>query len=77
MSRGRQAYHETKQVLIYVSGKVKGKCQERKWEVIYHLRGNKQSLSLDPYVWREAYDFSEGGAVLSSQIDTEEEYIRY
>ncbi len=47
-SRGRHAYHETKQVLICVSGEVKVKCGEGEREVIYHLRDNKQGLYLEP-----------------------------
>ena len=78
MRRGRHAYHETKQVLICVSGKVKVKCQEGEREVIYHLRDNKQGLYLEPRIWREAYDFSEGAVllVLSSKEYSEEDYIR-
>lgn len=78
VSRGRHAYHETKQVLICVSGEVKVKCQEGEREVIYHLCNNKQGLYLEPYIWREAYDFSEGAVllVLSSKEYSEEDYIR-
>lgn len=78
VSRGRHAYHETKQVLICVSGKVKVKCQEGEREVIYHLRDNKQGLYLEPRIWREAYDFSEGAVllVLSSKEYDEEDYRR-
>lgn len=78
MRRGRHAYHETKQVLICVSGKVKVKCQEGEREVIYHLRDNKQGLYLEPRIWREAYDFSEGAVllVLSSKEYAEEDYRR-
>ena len=78
VSRGRHAYHETKQVLICVSGEVKVKCQEEERDVIYQLYDNKQALYLEPHVWREAYDFSEGAVllVLSSQIYAEEDYIR-
>ncbi len=76
VSRGRHAYHETKQVLICVSGKVKVRCQEDEREVIYHLYDNQQGLYLEPHVWREAYDFSEGGVllVLSSKEYSEEDY---
>lgn len=78
VSRGRHAYHETKQVLICVSGRVKVRCQEDEREVIYHLRDNKQGLYLEPYVWREAYDFSEGAVllVLSSKEYSEGDYRR-
>lgn len=78
VSRGRHAYHETKQVLICVSGNVKVKCQEGEREVIYHLYDNKQALYLEPHVWREAYDFSEGAVllVLSSKEYSEEDYRR-
>lgn len=78
MRRGRHAYHETKQVLICVSGKVKVKCQEGEREVIYHLRDNKQGLYLEPYVWREAYEFSEGAVllVLSSKVYDKDDYQR-
>ena len=78
VSRGRHAYHETKQVLICVSGEVKVKCQEGEREVIYHLCDNKQGLYLEPHVWREAYDFSEGAVllVLSSKVYSEEDYRR-
>lgn len=76
--RGRHAYHETKQVLICVSGRVKAKCQEGEREVIYHLCNNKQALYLEPHIWREAYDFSEGAVllVLSSKEYSEEDYRR-
>ena len=78
VSRGRYDYHETKQVLICVSGEVKVRCQEDEREVIYHLYDNQQGPYLEPHVWREAYDFSEGAVllVLSSQIYAEEDYIR-
>lgn len=78
VSRGRHAYHETKQVLICVSGKVKVKCQEGEREVIYHLRDNKQGLYLEPRIWREAYDFSEGAVllVLSSKVYDKDDYQR-
>ena len=78
VSRGRHAYHETKQVLICVSGNVKVKCREGEREVIYHLRNNKQGLYLEPHVWREAYDFSEDAVlfVLSSKEYNEEDYRR-
>ena len=77
-SRGRHAYHETKQVLICVNGEVKVKCQEGERDVIYQLYDNKQALYLEPHVWREAYDFSEGAVllVLSSKEYSEEDYIR-
>lgn len=78
VSRGRHAYHETKQVLICVSGCVKVRCQEGERDVIYQLYDNKQGLYLEPHVWREAYDFSEGAVllVLSSKEYSEEDYIR-
>lgn len=78
VSRGRHAYRETKQVLICVSGEVKVKCQEAERDVIYQLYDNKQALYLEPHVWREAYDFSEGAVllVLSSKEYSEEDYIR-
>ncbi len=78
VSRGRHAYHETKQVLICVSGEVKVKCQEGEREVIYHLYDNKQALYLEPHVWREAYDFSEGAVllVLSSKVYDKDDYQR-
>ena len=77
-SRGRHSYRETKQVLICLSGEVKVKCQEREREVIYHLRDNKQGLYLEPQIWREAYDFSEGAVllVLSSKEYDETDYLR-
>ncbi len=77
-SRGRHAYHETKQVLICVSGNVKVRCQEDERDVIYQLYDNKQALYLEPHVWREAYDFSEGAVllVLSSKEYSEEDYRR-
>ena len=76
VSRGRHAYHETKQVLICVSGEVKVRCQDDEREVIYHLYDNKQGLYLEPHIWREAYDFSEEGVllVLSSKEYSEEDY---
>ena len=78
VSRGRHAYQETKQVLICVSGRVKVRCQEGERDVIYQLYDNKQALYLEPHVWREAYDFSEGAVllVLSSKEYSEEDYIR-
>ena len=78
VSRGRHAYHETKQVLICVSSRVKVRCQEGERDVIYHLYDNKQALYLEHHVWREAYDFSEGAVllVLSSKEYSEEDYIR-
>lgn len=78
VSRGRHAYHETKQVLICVSSRVKVRCHEGERDVIYHLYDNKQALYLEPHVWREAYDFSEGAVllVLSSKEYSEEDYIR-
>ena len=46
--------------------------------VSYHLYDNKQALYLEPHVWREAYDFSEGAVllVLSSKEYSEEDYRR-
>ena len=78
VSRGRHAYHETKQVLICVSGRVKVRCQEGERDVISQLYDNKQALYLEPHVWREAYDFSERAVllVLSSKEYSEEDYIR-
>lgn len=78
VSRGRHAYHETKQVLICVSGFVKVRCQGGERDIIYQLYDNKQALYLEPHVWREAYDFSEGAVllVLSSKEYSEEDYIR-
>lgn len=78
VSRGRHAYRETKQVLICVSGEVKVKCQEGERKVIYHLRDNKQGLYLEPHIWREAYDFSEGAVllVLSSKGYSKDDYIK-
>lgn len=78
VSRGRHAYHQTKQVLICVSGEVKVKCQEEERDAIYQLYDNKQALYLEPHVWREAYDFSERAVllVLSSKEYSEEDYIR-
>ena len=78
VSRGRHAYHETKQVLICVSGRVKVRCQEGERDVIYQLYDNKQALYLEPHIWREAYDFSEGAVllVLSSMEYDKDDYQR-
>lgn len=52
--------------------------QEGEREFIYHLCDNKQGFYLEPQVWREAYEFSEGAVllVLSSKEYSEEDYIR-
>ena len=50
VSRGRHVYHETKQVLICVSGFVKVRCQEGERDVSYHLYDNKQALYAEPHV---------------------------
>lgn len=78
VSRGRHAYHETKQVLICVSGCVKVRCREDEREVMYHLRDNKQGLYLESHVWREAYEFSEDSVllVLSSKEYDVDDYLQ-
>lgn len=77
-SRGNHAYHETKQVLVCLSGQVKVKCSEGETVAIYQLKDNKTGLYLEPQVWREAYDFSEDAVllVLSSKVYDEEDYLR-
>ena len=78
VSRGQHAYCATKQVLICLSGEVKLKCQEGEREGVYHLCDNKQGLYLEPHVWREAYEFSEGAVllVLSSKEYSKDDYIK-
>lgn len=77
-SRGNHAYHETKQVLICLSGEVKVRCIEDETVVVYQLKDNKTGLYLEPQVWREVYDFSEDAVllVLSSKAYDEGDYLR-
>lgn len=63
-TRGKHAYHESQQVLVCVHGKVKVKCTVDEEETIYDLNDPKVGLFLQPEVWREAYDFSEGAVLL-------------
>ena len=76
MTRGKHAYRKTKQVLICLHGTVKVKCSVDEKETIYELNDAKQGLYLEPRVWREAYDFSEGAVLLtvSSEVFDEADY---
>ena len=76
--RGKHAYHESQQVLICVHGKVKVKCTIDEEETIYELNDSKVGLFLQPEVWREAYEFSEGAVLLvvSSKEFSEGDYKR-
>lgn len=78
MTRGKHAYYKTKQVLICLHGTVKVKCSFDEQETIYELNNAKQGLYLEPMVWREAYDFSEGAVLLaiSSELFDEADYRR-
>ena len=62
--RGKHAYHESQQVLICVHGKVKVKCMVNETETVYELNDSKVGLFLQPEVWREAYEFSDGAVLL-------------
>lgn len=63
--RGKHAYHEkSQQVLICVHGKVKVKCMVNETETVYELNDPKVGLFLQPEVWHEAYEFSDGAVLL-------------
>lgn len=77
-NRGAHAYHNTKQVLICISGNLKIKCFDGESEVVYELNQPNEALYIAPHVWRTSFEHSHDAVslVLSSLEYNEEDYIR-
>lgn len=76
--RGNHAYHETRQVIICISGNVKIKCFDGKEEKLYELKDPSQGVYIDPKIWRTTYNHSSDCVllILSSHEYNEDDYIR-
>lgn len=59
-----------------MDGKVKVRFTVDEEEIIYELSNSRIGLFLEPQVWREAYEFSEGSVLLflSPKEFNEEDY---
>ena len=77
-NRGAHAYHNTKQVLICISGRLKIKCFDRIDTKIYELNSPNEALYISPKVWRITFEHSSDAVllVLSSLEYDENDYIR-
>ena len=77
-NRGLHAYHNTEQVLICISGKLKIKCFDGIDTKIYELNSSNEALYISPKVWRTTFEHSSNAVllVLSSLEYDENDYIR-
>ena len=77
-NRGAHAYHNTQQVLICISGKLKIKCFDGIDTKIYELNSPNEALYISPKVWRTTFEHSSDAVllVLSSLEYDEKDYIR-
>ena len=77
-NRGAHAYHNTQQVLICISGKLKIKCFDGINTKIYELNNPNEALYISPKVWRTTFKHSSDAVllVLSSLEYDEKDYIR-
>ena len=77
-NRGAHAYHNTQQVLICISGKLKIKCFDGIDTKIYELNSSNEALYISPKVWRTTFEHSSNAVllVLSSLEYDENDYIR-
>ena len=77
-NRGAHAYHNTQQVLICISGKLKIKCFDGIDTKIYELNSPNEALYIAPKVWRTTFEHSSNAVllVLSSLEYDEKDYIR-
>lgn len=77
-NRGAHAYHNTKQVLICISGKLKIKCFDGINTKIYELNSPNEALYISPKIWRTTFEHSKDAVllVLSSLEYNENDYIR-
>lgn len=77
-TRGVHAYHNTEQVLICISGKLKIKCFDGIDTKIYELNSPNEALYIAPKVWRTTFEHSSDAVllVLSSLEYDEKDYIR-
>lgn len=77
-NRGAHAYHNTQQVLICISGKLKIKCFDGIDTKIYELNSPNEALYIAPKVWRTTFKHSSNAVllVLSSLEYDEKDYIR-
>lgn len=77
-NRGAHAYHNTQQVLICISGKLKIKCFDGINTKIYELNSPNEALYISPKIWRTTFEHSKDAVllVLSSLEYDEKDYIR-
>ena len=77
-NRGAHAYHNTQQLLICISGKLKIKCFDGINTKIYELNSPNEALYISPKIWRTTFEHSSHAVllVLSSLEYDENDYIR-
>lgn len=77
-NRGSHAYHNTQQVLICISGKLKIKCFDGIDTKTYELNSPNEALYISPKIWRTTFEHSSDAVllVLSSLEYDENDYIR-
>ncbi len=76
--RGRHAHHTLRQLMVCLSGSCKVLLDDGQSREEILLSRNTQGLLLDPMVWHEMYEFSEGCVllVLADNWYDEADYIR-
>ena len=76
--RGRHAHRKLRQVLVCLAGRCTVSLDDGKTTVEVPLDGNERGLVLEPMIWHEMYDFSEGCVllVLADAWHDETDYIR-
>lgn len=76
--RGFHSHKDLEQVLICVHGSVKILVKTPDEEKIIELNDPSEGLYIGHMIWREMYDFENGGVllVLASEYYTEDDYIR-
>lgn len=76
--RGFHSHRDLHQVLICLHGKVKILVKTPDEEMVVELDDPSKGLYIGPMVWREMYDFEDGGVlmVLASEYYTVSDYIR-
>lgn len=76
--RGFHAHKKLKQYLICVHGSCKVLLEDKNDTIIVELNEPSKGLYVEPYVWHEMFDFSDGAVllVLASDYYDESDYIR-
>jgi len=75
--RGRHAHYKVRMVLITVSGNCRISLDNARTKETVHLGSLNTGLLLEPYIWREMFDFSEDCVLLAlaSELYDKTDYI--